>query len=82
MLLFFLLMSPIRFQNTFGMNKSVPYIRSNPGDGHVPLWCNSDKNCPVSSRCYIPKNKPGKIGVCVVSFDEKLLKSKNPTIWL
>lgn len=61
-----------------------PYVRSNPGDGYVPLPCSDDHQCPMGTRCYVPKNKNSNIlnnGVCVFVYDKQLLKTIDPEIW-
>lgn len=59
-----------------------PYVRSNPGDGYVPLACSSDEQCPRGTRCYIPKNdKSLNSGVCLVVYNKKLMKTVDPEIW-
>lgn len=72
--------------NPMGLIGSInrkPYVRSNPGDGYVPLTCSSDAQCPRGTRCYVPKNNPKSLnnGICVVIYDKKLLKTVDPEIW-
>jgi len=65
-------------------DNTKPYVRSTPNDGHVPLRCSDDIHCPLGSKCYIPKNYNGNSinpGVCVVTYDKKLLNNPNVEIW-
>ena len=69
----------------FMVNKDTkPYVRSTPNDGPFPLRCSDDIHCPLGSKCYIPKNYNGNSinpGVCVVTYDKKLLNNPNVEIW-
>ena len=58
-----------------------PFMRVHPGGGHAPLRCTKDIHCPKGSRCYAPKLPLGTAGVCVVTYDMKLVKDKDHELW-
>ena len=72
---------PIHMDYVAKRKSTAPFTRLSCTDGHVALQCTSDIHCPKGSRCYISVEFPESAGVCVVTYDSKLVLPKIDKIW-